>query len=220
MTDVATPRGNARGRLTRARLLEAAAQTFGDRGYAATRISDIAAAAGMSQGGFYRHFRDKNEILLEVLQGPLERLLAATVPVVESGGIDEESIVAGNTAFFQVYAADRRIIRVLREAGAMHEPGVVDLWLDVRARFIDRIATWLRRLEAEGTLRTTDVDVLADSLGSVLDQVAYTRVALAPRDPTPEEIAALGRVTGEVFARTIAGGHEDVTPPRKGRKGK
>jgi AcrR family transcriptional regulator len=195
--------GNARGRASRARLLDAAAVCFGERGYAATRIGDITTEAGMSAAGFYRHFPDKETVLREVLREPLEALLAATGPMTERGPLDLESIVARNTAFFAVYAEHRKVLRVLRELAAMHEPGMEEVWLATRQGYVERVARWLRRLEADGRLRTADVGVLADALSGVLDQLAYTRLGLAERDPTPEEVAVLGRVSGEVWARAL-----------------
>lgn len=202
MTEVALP-GNARGRASRARLLDAAARCFGERGYAATRIADITAAAGMSQAGFYRHFPDKDAILLEALREPLDALLAATGPLTEGSSVDHETIVARNTQFFRVYAEHRQVLRVLRELAAAHEPGLDAVWLDVRHGYIERIERWLRRLQRSHGLQTSDVALLADALGGVLDQLAYTRLALAPSPPTEEEILALGRVSAEIWSRTL-----------------
>lgn len=204
MTDIALP-GNARGRASRARLLEAAAQCFGERGYAATRIADITAAAGMSQAGYYRHFPDKNALLLEVLKEPLDALLAATGPLTEGSAVDEETIVARNTEFFRVYAEHRQVLRVLRELAAAHEPGLDAVWLDVRRAYVERIERWLRRLKKAGHLQTSDVGLLADALGGVLDQLAYTRLALATTPPDEATITALGRVSGEIWSRTLLG---------------
>lgn len=55
---------------TRADLLAAAKRLFGERGYLETKVTDIAAAAGRAVGSFYRHFRDKEQ-LLTVLRGEL-----------------------------------------------------------------------------------------------------------------------------------------------------
>jgi AcrR family transcriptional regulator len=197
--------GNARGRASRARLLEAARECFGERGYAATRISDITAAAGMSPAGYYRHFPDKEAILLEALEEPLGLLLAATGPLTEGSSVQHDAIVARNTQFFRVYAEHRRVFRVLRELAAGHEPGLDAVWLDVRRGYVERIQRWLRRLERAGDLRTADVELLADALGGVLDQLAYTRLALRRDDPTEDELVALGLVSAEIWSRTLAG---------------
>lgn len=59
----ALPEGGGRGDLTRARLLEAAVQAFGAKGFHGTTTRDIAAAAGMSPAAVYVHHRSKEELL-------------------------------------------------------------------------------------------------------------------------------------------------------------
>jgi len=48
---------------TRAKLLEGAKALFAERGYAAVRVDDIAAAVGCSRATFYLHFASKQELL-------------------------------------------------------------------------------------------------------------------------------------------------------------
>ncbi|GAA3212004.1 helix-turn-helix domain-containing protein [Nonomuraea helvata] len=66
---------------TRERLLQAAAEVFAERGYDGTRVADIAAAAGVSNGALYAHFSSKADLLVSALKahGPLmlAKLLAA-----------------------------------------------------------------------------------------------------------------------------------------------
>jgi AcrR family transcriptional regulator len=61
---------------TRARLLRAAADVFAERGYDGTRVSDIAAAAGVSNGALYAHFESKAQLLVDALRAHGRRLLA------------------------------------------------------------------------------------------------------------------------------------------------
>jgi AcrR family transcriptional regulator len=61
---------------TRERLLSAAADAFAGRGYDGTRVSDIAAAAGVSNGALYAHFGSKAELLVAALRTHGRRLLA------------------------------------------------------------------------------------------------------------------------------------------------
>ncbi len=74
---------------TRRALLDAAEATFGSRGWARTRVEDIAAAAGVSVATAYNHFPTKHTLIGQVyepLVHPLlvqaERDLAAGRPVV------------------------------------------------------------------------------------------------------------------------------------------
>ena len=61
---------------TRERLLLAAADVFAERGYDGTRVADIAAAAGVSNGALYAHFSSKAELLVDALRTHGRRLLA------------------------------------------------------------------------------------------------------------------------------------------------
>ena len=61
---------------TRERLLRAAADMFAERGYDGTRVADIAAAAGLSNGALYAHFGSKAELLVGALRAHGRRVLA------------------------------------------------------------------------------------------------------------------------------------------------
>jgi AcrR family transcriptional regulator len=61
---------------TRERLLRAAADVFAERGYDGTRVADIAAAAGVSNGALYAHFASKADLLAGALREHGRDLLA------------------------------------------------------------------------------------------------------------------------------------------------
>ena len=84
-------RGASRGDQTRGRLLKAAKALFLLGGPAAVTVDDICLAAGVSKGGFYHHFPDKESAFLVVASGELTRemeLLAhsASNTAAERGG--------------------------------------------------------------------------------------------------------------------------------------
>ena len=55
-------------------ILQAARDEFMDRGYAATKMVDIARRAGMSVGGLYNHFDNKEAIFVSIMQRASERV--------------------------------------------------------------------------------------------------------------------------------------------------
>src|ERR1700732_2818456 len=61
-----------KGLAMRERLLKAAAGALTLRGYELTRVEDIAKGARTSYGNFYRHFRNKDEVLMAVLRPLLD----------------------------------------------------------------------------------------------------------------------------------------------------
>src|ERR1700720_2413946 len=60
----------------RLQLLAAAERLFAERGFLAVRLEDIGAAAGVSGPAIYRHFPNKESLLVELLVGISTRLLA------------------------------------------------------------------------------------------------------------------------------------------------
>src|SRR5258708_6105360 len=68
--------------VTRQRIVEAAAASFRKNGIAGTGLADLMAAAGLTHGGFYRHFASKDQIVAEACTAAAESLveqLAASV---------------------------------------------------------------------------------------------------------------------------------------------
>jgi AcrR family transcriptional regulator len=56
----------------RARLLEAALGALSRKGFEGASVEDICRAAGYSKGGFYFHFRGKEDILLHLVEGLID----------------------------------------------------------------------------------------------------------------------------------------------------
>jgi AcrR family transcriptional regulator len=195
-----------RGARTRQRLVEAAATVFAEYGYSAARIADMVRMAGISHGNFYRHFPGKDEILLAVLEEPLAELRQASSRGPDHRTtVDLADLVEANTRYFAAYARQRHLFRVMREAAAVN-PDFAKLWLSVRSGFVGRTARWLAALAEAGRLEAgVDVGLLAETLGAMMEHLAYVQVGLPAELPRPETIDALGRVTGESWYLILTG---------------
>jgi len=64
-----------KGAQSRARLVDAAREVFGRLGYEGTRVDDVAFAASMSHGTFYRYFSGKEELFRELATPAVEDVL-------------------------------------------------------------------------------------------------------------------------------------------------
>ena len=60
---------------TRRRIVKAAAAKFRQNGIGGTGLSDLMAAAGLTHGGFYRHFNSKDQIVAEACATAAEVLV-------------------------------------------------------------------------------------------------------------------------------------------------
>jgi TetR/AcrR family transcriptional repressor of nem operon len=59
---------------TRLRIISIASNLFLTRGLAETGIADVMSAAGLTQGGFYRHFESKDQLVAEANRAANEEL--------------------------------------------------------------------------------------------------------------------------------------------------
>ena len=61
---------------TRARILSSASKMFLDKGLATVGMRDVMAGAGLTPGGFYRHFPSKNRLIAEASSAAFDRSFA------------------------------------------------------------------------------------------------------------------------------------------------
>ena len=105
---VVTPRGRARREL----LLNATAQLVAARGFHAVGIGEIGAAAGVSGAAIYRHFANKQELLVALIDRVIDELLANGRDIV-SEAPDADTALRGLIQHHVAFALrDRAIITV------------------------------------------------------------------------------------------------------------
>lgn len=68
MTEASDDQRLRKGAATRLRILDAAAEIFSSKGYAATRVGEIARVAGVEKAALYWHFKSKEELFAEVIE--------------------------------------------------------------------------------------------------------------------------------------------------------
>jgi AcrR family transcriptional regulator len=76
-------RPQARGVVTRQRILDAAEELFAQKGYEGTTLRDIARNVGLSNPSLYNHFEDKEALYGAVLQRGIGPVLTRLVEAVE-----------------------------------------------------------------------------------------------------------------------------------------
>jgi AcrR family transcriptional regulator len=73
----------------RAVIIDAAGRLFGERGYGATRLDDVAAAAGVTKPILYRHFDSKRDLYLALLDRHREDLPGFVASIPAEGTTEE-----------------------------------------------------------------------------------------------------------------------------------
>jgi AcrR family transcriptional regulator len=61
------------------KIINAAVETFSEKGFAASSTSEIAQKAGVAEGTIFRHYKTKKDLLLSIVAPALAKLIAPFV---------------------------------------------------------------------------------------------------------------------------------------------
>jgi AcrR family transcriptional regulator len=133
---MATARHRLSAEDRRAVIVEAAGPLFGARGYDATRLDDVAAAAGVTKPILYRHFTDKRALYLALLERHRTDLssFAAAIP---DEGSDEQRLRAVLDTWLDYVEAHSYAWKMLfRDSGGGSEVAAYRTEVHARARVV------------------------------------------------------------------------------------
>ncbi|MEV6014091.1 MULTISPECIES: helix-turn-helix domain-containing protein [unclassified Streptomyces] len=172
------------GLTPRAELLDAAAELFTTRGYAATTTRAVAERAGMRQASMYHYVTGKEELLAELLESTVTPSLAYA-----------RELLADDTA-----PAERRLWELCRAdvevlCGGPHNLGVLYLLPEVRtegfagfhavrAELKDTYRQLLAATAAGGALAKGELDLRTDLLFGLIEGVILVSRS-DPQRPVP-----------------------------------
>ena len=165
---------------SRDRLVEASLALFGEHGYAAVTVDDIAARAGVSARTFFRHFPDKEEVLFADDDEMLPMLLAAIADGAPGQTAEEDMSRALSTlaARFQP-----------QHAALAHRQRIVDSQLSLSGRELAKQARWQQAVMdvlVERGYPVEDADMLAAIGFAVFRRALHSWLA----DPTGPDLTA------------------------------
>jgi len=78
--------------ISRQNILDKAAEVFADKGLADTKISDLAEAAGISQGLLYRYFTNKEDVFIALLERAVSGVTDYTLSAIKRTGTPLEKL--------------------------------------------------------------------------------------------------------------------------------
>jgi AcrR family transcriptional regulator len=157
-----------RGRRTRDNLLAAGRTVFEQRGYANTRMSDIATAAGVSHGTVYTWFDDK-EALLRALVDDIVTEVFAALAIGDEVPEPEWRMLEANRRYLAAYRKHGRMLEVVEEAAAT-DVRYRDALAGVRHDHVARVTHDIERLQKAGVAeRDVDPAVAAGALCAMVE---------------------------------------------------
>lgn len=167
----------------RERILKAAIEVFAKNGFYATRVSEIAKAAGVADGTIYLYFKNKNDVLITIFEEGIRRLLAILRDVADSEEPFERQVSRIIELQLGLLEDQRELAEVitvnLRQSSSLLKQYAAPLFME----YIDVIAGVVREGQRQGAFREDlNPRVVARSLFGALDAILLTW-ALGDADP-------------------------------------
>lgn len=172
----------------RSQLLSAAEQLIAERGFLAVRLEDIGAAAGISGPAIYRHFPNKEALLVELLVGVSTRLLEGSQAVV-AGSADAAAALAGLIEFHLEFALTEPNLIRIQDRDLASLPAAAQR--QVRRAQRRYVETWV------GALRAVDPRLDED------DARLMAHAAFGLLNSTPHSVRSADRARSREVLRTM-----------------
>jgi AcrR family transcriptional regulator len=156
----------------RSQLIAAAERLVAERGFLAVRLEDIGAAAGVSGPAIYRHFPNKEALLVELLVGISTRLLAGATEVVARGS-SPAAALDGLIDFHLDFAFGEPDLIRIQDRDLGHLPAsakrqvrkaqrqYVEIWVDVQRQL-------------DGALDEADARLMAHAVFGLLNSTPHS----------------------------------------------
>lgn len=158
---------------TRAALLAAARRLFVEKGYAETSTPEIVAAAGITRGALYHHYKDKRDLFRAVIAEEARQVAEAIEGRAPALLAPVEALIAGSAAYLDAMREPGRTRLLLIEA-----PAVLGM-AEIQALDKANAARTLREgLEAALAGSAEGADLLLAAMTELLS-AAFDRAALA-----------------------------------------
>jgi AcrR family transcriptional regulator len=206
MTQPAAARFRRRKAARPAEILTAALECFRQRGFAATRLEDVAARAGVTKGTIYLYYPSKEELFKAVIRGELmpniERVEAAFDEQGPAAQMLERLMMIWSEV---IVSSPVSVIPKLMIAEAGNFPDLARFYLEnVVHRGLRLLAAILRHGIARGEFRPVDVDHAVYSVIGPLLLTALWKHSLGPHDDRTMDVSAVCRAHLDLLLHGLA----------------
>lgn len=205
-----------RNQKTHEKILSHARHVFSERGFHKVTVEELCAGLGMSKRTFYRHFRDREALVEELV----ERLLAQFEPQVLENLHSKEAVPAILERHFEVLCQGLAANVSTRMMADVQNflPAVWDRIERFRTQVVGILTDLLRRGQQEGTIRPDiDPETAGKIIQGVITHLANPRFLLAQDLSLGQFVGTFRKVLLEGIlippSRAQRAGPRDENPP-------
>jgi AcrR family transcriptional regulator len=171
----------------RERILDAVLQAASRSGYAAMRIEDVIAIAGVSRRTFYDHFANKEEAFLAAYELVLDQLLTGVRSAFGSGESWPSRVRRGLAAFLNLLASEPVLAQVCVVEALAAGPRA----LARRTAAMESFQALLMPPAGDALATTTAPPVAIEAIVGGIYEVIYSRVTTHRTEELPSLLPSL-----------------------------
>ena len=153
---MAEPRFQRRKEDRPAEITQAALAAFAEKGYAATRVDEVAKRAGVSKGLLYLYFKTKEDLFKAVIRSFLSPRIDALISNIEETELSAEEFLRGPFLAFArslPKSPARILVRLMIAEGPKHPDLIAWYWDNVVSRALAALRSLIERGVANGEFR-------------------------------------------------------------------
>jgi AcrR family transcriptional regulator len=158
---MSAPRFQRRKEDRPAEITEAAMHTFAEKGYASTRVEEVARRAGVSKGLLYLYFKTKEDLFKAVIRSFVSPRLDALIEMIETTELSAEAFLRGPFLEFAKsvpHTPARMLVRLLVAEGPKHPDLIAWYWENVVSRGLGAIRSIIEKGVGNGEFRESALD--------------------------------------------------------------
>ncbi|MBI5524578.1 MAG: TetR/AcrR family transcriptional regulator [Desulfarculus sp.] len=149
----------------RQRLLRAASELFAQKGYAATTVREIVAAAGVTKPVLYYYFGSKEGLYLELMGSVTKSFLGILKEPPPAGATARQRIVRLGEMAFQLFCEHLQVMKIMHAIYYGPPQGAPFVDFDaLHEQFQDELVRLVQEGMANGEFRAGDAQVMAWAL--------------------------------------------------------
>lgn len=155
-----TPR-TARGERTLRKILDAAREEFGERGFSESSIVGITQRAGVALGTFYTYFDSKESLFQALVRDMSNQVREAAAPAFQEYPHALDAARRGLELFLEFARKHRNIYRIIDEAEFVDPTAYREHYETTVARIAGRLIVARAKGEVAADLSDEDLEILA-----------------------------------------------------------
>lgn len=213
------PRWERRKDARPAELLAAALELFVEKGYAGTRLEDVAHRAGVSKGTLYLYFENKEDLFKAVVRESVVARISETAGQIERFEGPSAALLEHVVRRWWTEYGDRTAggISKLMMAESSNFPEIARFFLEeVIEPWHELLATAIRRGIGRGEFRKVDVEMNVHALAASLVMLSLWKCSFGPCSHRPIDASAYIDTTVDTFVTSLTCGAPKVAADATG----